>query len=239
MSKEVLSEGEATPVTEVISAVELTREKSLWALYKLSYKFPRNAFNVRSVSLAAVLLVVFAGASIRDVGQLASTTRAIFNFGATLAPAILGFLIAGFTIFVTVTKIEIFTHMAVKPYKQTGESYLKYNLSAFVLAFAHYLAYLFCCVFIVLFGQPQSVAILLLKKSLAAFFICEVPLYNFLVGIVLVLFGTWTVYLVLLLKSFVYNTYQVVTTTVRWELLDADKKRKQKSGVESGEPPHS
>ena len=41
----------------------------------------------------------------------------------------------------------------------------------------------------------------------------------------LVVFGAWSIYLVLLLKSFVYNTFQVITTTVRWELESQNEKK--------------
>lgn len=201
-----------------LQSSDLTKEKSLWALYKLTYKFPWNRFNVVVTILCAIFISVFVSLSKNNIDHLSSTARALFGFGNAIAPAILGFLIAGFTIFVTVTKVEIFVMMAKRPYGESGESYLKYNLSAFLLAFVHYLSYLFFCVVVVLFGQPQSAAIQLVKSLTNGYTIFNMPAYNLTVLMILIFFGTWTAYLVLLLKSFVYNTYQVITTTVRWEL---------------------
>lgn len=197
---------------------DLTREKSLWALYCLTHRFPASRFNQCATAMAALLLTAIAWSGREDLQTLTSTTRAIFGFGIALVPSILGFLIAGFTVFVTVTKVEIFTLMAQKEYGDTGESYLKYNLAAFVLAFAHYVAYLFCCVVFVLFAQPQSRAVLRVKELCEPWLILSTPAYNVFVGALLIVLGSWTLYLVLLLKSFIYNTYQVITTTVRWEL---------------------
>ena len=39
----------------------------------------------------------------------------------------------------------------------------------------------------------------------------------------LVAFGSWTRYLVLLLKSFIYNVYQVTTVSVAYAWQEADK----------------
>lgn len=41
-------------------------------------------------------------------------------------------------------------------------------------------------------------------------------------------FGTWTVYLVMLLKSFIYNVYQVTTTSVAYEWKQEEVKAGEK-----------
>lgn len=210
---------------EPIPPGELTREKSLWALYRLSYKFPGSRFNSVAAVAAALVLVAVCFLARHRVDFLSTSLRAILSFANGFVPSVLGFLIAGFTVFVTVTKIEIFVQMSKVEYDESSESYLKYNLSAFLLAFTHYLAYLFVCVLFVLLAQPNSPVIQLVKRICDPWLIGDAPAYNVIVSVVLVLFGTWSMYLVLLLKSFVYNTYQVVTTTVRWQRLEEERKR--------------
>jgi hypothetical protein len=224
-------EASSGPSRPDIAPQELTREKDLFSLYKLSFKFPGSKFNRVVTLMTAAALVTLVWLTRTNVDNLSVSVRAVFAFGNATVPSILGFLVAGFTIFVTVTKAEIFVYMAKRPYRDTGESFLKYNLTAFVLAFTHYLGYLFCLVIVVLFGQPNSPLITLVKRLFAPYIVGDTPAYNLLLGGVFVAFGTWTIYLVLLLKSFVYNTYQVVTTTVRWQLMQAGENTADKTSV--------
>ena len=134
------------------------------------------------------------------------------------ATSILGFLVAGFTVFVTITKVDIFVEMAKREYEVTGESYLKYNLNAFMLAFVHYIAFVFICFCVQIFGQSGGPAACMLELA-TSFSPRFAPVVR--AGVASTLFTlmcAWSVYVVLLLKSFIFNTYQVVTTVVRWEL---------------------
>jgi hypothetical protein len=153
-------------------------------------------------------------------GEAGALLKEILKLGISLVPSILGFLIAGFTVFVTITKPGVFSAMAKKEYAKSGQSYLKYNLSAFMLAFSHYVAYLGLCVFLVYFGQPNG-PLIQIAKWLSSLGTCNSSAsYNALVSACAVAFACWTWYLVMLLKSFIYNVYQVVVTSVRWELED-------------------
>jgi hypothetical protein len=153
------------------------------------------------------------------IGGLAATLRKLADTGLAASTSLLGFLIAGFTVFATVTKVELFVEMARVEHEQSGESYLKYNLSAFVVVFVHYVAYLFVCMTIVVLGQSGG-PVSFVVKTLAIHAPQAVgpELILAICGILLVLLATWTFYLILLLKSFVYNTYQVLVTVVRWDM---------------------
>lgn len=199
---------------------DLGREKTLLALYLLGRKFPHSKFNRRVAFLVAVALGAFCYMQWDSVPVLSAALRKYAEVGLSFSTSILGFLIAGFTVFVTVTKLDIFVTMAKVEYESSGESYLKYNLVQFMLVFSHYIAYLFVCIFLALFAQQQGLLSILIGKALnASDYAWKVSLiYKAPVSLALVAFGAWSIYLVLLLKSFVYNTYQVITTTVRWEL---------------------
>jgi hypothetical protein len=201
-----------------IDGSNLTREKTLFSLYRLSFKFPGSRFN-RAVTLASLALAGLWSWHLRgDPGKLFAQFRKLVELDFTFATSILGFLVAGFTVFVTVTKLSIFVEMARREYETSGESYLKYNLNAFVLAFVHYVAFVFVCLCVQIFGQSGGPAAYLL--ALLTGFSPEHAgiVRGAVAGILFTGMCGWTFYVVLLLKSFIYNTYQVVTTLVRWEM---------------------
>lgn len=203
-----------------ITPAQLTDEKSLLQLYKLTYSFPASRFNVLSTIFVAVCCTGYLS-WVQPGGTEAGTLlKETLKLGLSLVPSILGFLIAGFTVFVTVTKPGVFSAMAKKEFAQSGQSYLKYNLSAFMLAFAHYVAYLAACVLLTFFGQPNG-PLTEITLSLASLIASNINVaYNVLLSACAIAFACWTWYLVMLLKSFIYNVYQVVVTSVRWDLED-------------------
>lgn len=209
----------------MVKPEDLTREKSLLAIYLLARKFPHSKFNRRVAIFVAFLLCAYGYIQWNRSPELLVVLRHTVELGTNLAAPILGFLIAGFTVFVTVTKIDIFVAMAKVNYEGTDESYLKYNLVQFMLVFCHYIAYLFFCVLFALLASPGGFMSLLLLSvpSIGGYALDVHRVYQWATVVGFVLFGTWTVYLVLLLKSFVFNTFQVITTAVRWELQEKDK----------------
>lgn len=206
---------------------DLGREKTVLALYLLGRKFPHSKFNRRVTLVVALALTAFCYLQWDNVPALSVVLRKYAEIGLSFSTSILGFLIAGFTVFVTVTKLDIFVTMAKVEFESSGESYLKYNLVQFMLVFSHYIAYLFICICFALFAQQQGLLSILIGKALSATDCAwKVGLiYKAPVSMALVVFGAWNIYLVLLLKSFVYNTFQVITTTVRWELESQNEKK--------------
>ena len=162
---------------------------------------------------------------IRRVRPTVCCSIVAFFDGFSFATSILGFLVAGFTVFVTVIRIDMFLTMARTEKANTGESVLKYNLSAFIVTFVHYTSYIFVCLMSELFLQPGGLATVAFANAqtypnLAPW----APLAHSLgATALLVTFGAWTAYLVLLLKSFIYNVYQVTTVSVAYAWQEADK----------------
>jgi preprotein translocase subunit SecY len=201
-----------------IEPSSLTREKTLFSLYALSFKFPGSWFN-RVLTLAALLLAGLWSWHLRaSPERLFAQFRRVVELDFAFATSILGFLVAGFTVFVTITKVDIFVEMAGREYEATGESYLKYNLNAFMLAFVHYVAFVFVCLSVQLFGQSGGPAAYLLEVATSISPQFTPVARGSVAGALFTLMCAWSVYVVLLLKSFIYNTYQVLTTVVRWEM---------------------
>lgn len=201
-----------------IEPSSLTREKTLLSLYALSFKFPGSWFN-RALTLTALLLAGLWSWHLRaSPDRLFAQFRRVVEVDFAFATSILGFLVAGFTVFVTITKVDIFVEMARREYEATGESYLKYNLNAFMLAFVHYIAFVFVCLCVQIFGQSSGPAAYVLELVTSAHPQSASIVRAGVAGIIFTLMCAWSIYVVLLLKSFIYNTYQVLTTVVRWEM---------------------
>ena len=207
------------------NSADLTREKTLLELWRTSFKFTQRRFNYVVVAVVAIALARYCQLDWDQPQKLTAAFRKIEGSGFSFATSILGFLVAGFTVFVTVIRIDMFLTMARTEKANTGESVLKYNLSAFIVTFVHYTSYIFVCLMSELFLQPGGLATVAFANAqtypnLAPW----APLAHSLgATALLVTFGAWTAYLVLLLKSFIYNVYQVTTVSVAYAWQEADK----------------
>ena len=198
---------------------DLTKEKSLFALWRLSFKFEQSRFNLIAALLVSGMIPRFVWLVPEYPELITGQLRRLVTAGIAFAPSTLGFLIAGFTVFVTVIRIDVFLEMAQREKPGTGESFLKYNLSAFMVVFVHYVTYLFCCITLDLFIQTGGLASVALANARTYPEIAgQVDTVKYWVsGGLLMFMGGWTVYLVMLLKSLVFNVYHVTLTAVRWE----------------------
>lgn len=209
---------------------DVTREKTLFALWRTASKFPKRKFNWIVTACVGILLARYSLLVWEQPDLLLSHFRKIEATGFAFATSILGFLVAGFTVFVTVTRLDMFLQMAKTEKRGTGESVLKYNFSAFIVTFVHYVCYLFACLLCELFLQPNGLASVAYQNALTYPNLATVlpTARTSVAAFLLVGFGTWTVYLVMLLKSFIYNVYQVTTTSVAYEWKkEEDKSRKE------------
>ncbi len=204
---------------------DLTREKTLLALWRTSFKFSQRRFNYVVAAVVAIALARYCQLDWDEPQKLMAAFRKIEGSGFSFATSILGFLVAGFTVFVTVIRIDMFLTMAMTEKANTGESVLKYNLSAFIVTFVHYTSYIFVCLMSELFLQPGGLAAVAFENAQTYPYLAPwAPLaHSLCAGALLVGFGTWTAYLVLLLKSFIYNVYQVTTVSVAYAWQEADK----------------
>lgn len=198
---------------------DLTKEKSLFAVWKLSFKFGQSRFNLITAFIVSAVIFRFVMLVPNQTELITGQLRRLVLAGIAFAPSTLGFLIAGFTVFVTVIRIDVFLEMARREKSKTGESYLKYNLSAFMVVFVHYVTYLFCCITLDLFIQTGGLASIALANARTYPEISnQIDIVkHFVSGGLLVLMGGWTVYLVMLLKSLIFNVYHVTLTAVRSE----------------------
>lgn len=193
---------------------ELTKERNLFAIYRQLRKFPKSRFNLLSTGSVFIALVLYAMFTSESVSLIADKVRSLADLGLNFAAAILGFLIAGFTIFFTVSKLDLFISMSKIRHNATGVSWLKYSFFVFVDVFTVYLMFIAMCIFIKIFASPNGPIYLLLTMFDWNFKMASRILSR--LGIVII--GTWFFYLVVALKSFIFNVYHIAVTAIRWEI---------------------
>jgi hypothetical protein len=149
------------------------------------------------------------------------------GFGST----ILGFLIAGFTIFSTLSKPEMFLRLQEVQYKNTGMSYLKVNFFTFVEVFVVYIFYMLICLAIKIFCAKNGLASGLVGASHSN------PIFGYyidkqwLINGGYVCFATLSFISLLSLKSFIFNTYHTVMTSVVWSFNPSKREVELESTV--------
>jgi hypothetical protein len=145
--------------------------------------------------------------------------------GASFATNILGFLLAGFAIFASVTKADLFIALANIQYKKSDISRLKYVFFNFLIVFIHYLAFLSVCLVVHLFLASESPFTRLLGIATADRLVTRFILAATATAII----GTWFIALILMLKVFIWNLYQSVllAITTEEEIRKLEEKKKQ------------
>lgn len=191
---------------------DLTSEKSLWDVYKLSRKMLPGRLQLFIVATVTALLAINSFILTDDDSLILEDLRKWAEVGFNFSITTLGFLIAGFTIFATLSKPKMMLAMMDHIDKETGLPTLKYNFFAFIKVFIAYIFFSLLFLVISLFGQ---------KGGLLSNVIDFLPSPEFTKSIIIKTFyaivGGSFVYLLLLLKSFVFNIYAIVMNFLRWE----------------------
>ena len=193
-----------------IKGSDLFDEKGLGQIFLVTARrFPYSAFNSISTLVVALLLLLHACAFDLPHKTFLPSIRSMADIGVSYGSAILGFLIAGFTIFATLTKPRLLVHMYLRTHKRTKLNYLKYNFFAFVEVFTIYLLLIGASILVVVLGGTGGSASALITK---AFSVHSIIIKDLIVRITYVGLGTLLYYALVALKSFIYNIYHIVIT---------------------------
>lgn len=197
---------------------QLTKEKSLWEIYRASRRIPTNKFNAITTLIIFLLIVVEIWFSSRSSFETVELVRRYAEIGLTVSIGALGFLIAGFTIFATVSQPTLFIEMARIRHPDSDLPYLKHNFFLFLRVFVYYLSFSAFCLAVITFGQSNGLAAVLAKQASNT---AAVTLALVNSSYLLILTGFW--FLIVQLKSFVFNIHHAVMTALRWRAEGWDK----------------
>ncbi|WP_422040644.1 hypothetical protein [Roseibium sp.] len=211
---------------------QVFRQKSLWEVYTLSRaELPKPIFNSAVFWISAfVLSVVFVwsigiGHEVYSLSEALTLTQTVANSGFVLAVGILGFLIAGFSIFASVTKDELFITLAKIPYRKSSINRLQFVFFNFLNVFTVYVGLLAICLFSIILFSEQSPLIRLITFAAPDYQQFAVPILFLVVCSIM----QWILSAILKLKSFIWNLYQTVLVTIATESELQDQKERKHS----------
>ena len=191
----------------------LLKEKNLWQIYRASWKICDSKFNWIVGILSLAFFSAYAVLA-PDLSGMHSLLLKLAEIGFNTATSILGFLIAGFTIFGSLAKPELLLTMLRFTHKPSGLSYLKYNFFTLLRTFIYFLVFATFQLGVVVIGQRDGPASVLVKCF---------PDFQQAVGpAVRIIFVASTVLwtaVFLELKSFVFNVHHFVFTLIKFDAV--------------------
>lgn len=195
---------------------ELSKEKSFWSLVKL---VSRIKFNVENLLVPMLVFgVVFSFNLVEidkkqliDADAVSSLAKDLVGWYYT----ILGFLIAGYTVFASVTSVELSAQLAKKKNPETGLPWLKYIHAMF---FKTILVYFFssCYSLLLVFGFRKFAAYIYFVEGLGSYKSCILSLLDALDVSLFVLS-------IMMLKSFLFNIYSSVMIAVGMKIVNDER----------------
>ncbi len=206
---------------------ELLKEKTLFQVWRASRCIPPSTATICWTAGAATLLLLSAKLLGLAPTQMATQTRSLAELGLSFSTTVLGFLIAGFTIFASLGKAEMFRRMAETPHENydiTGFSFLKDSFLRLLRVFFEYWMFTLLCLGVKLFAYsdgPLSRSIAMLPSSAgnAKAFIC-------IAGYTIM--GASFVYVLMILQSFIFNIHHVVMIGVTWDIKVQQQEEERK-----------
>ncbi len=197
---------------------ELTKEKKLFDVFKLSLNIEASIFQKSFISIIFFILYLNACFLEDDLGVLLKTVRDWSNIGFSFSITTLGFLITGFAIFTTVSKPDMMLAMMGHYKKKYKMSTLKYILITFMKVFIGFLVVSFLYIFVIILGKENGFI-----SNLFSYYEVNEIYKCIVIKIAYILIGTSFIYLLFLLKSFIFNIYATVMMFLRWECVLIDK----------------
>lgn len=197
---------------EVQWADDIYREKSLWDVWKASRVIPSTRFNYRVVCICWCIAVVYVLANLVLGVDNKEVLGAITRLSAALvsiSTAILGFLIAGFSIFIASTPKDVSRKLIATRYRKTSISWFKQIMFNFLNVFTVYLFVL------VLAGFISTVTPLGWVPALHKTMIITTNLVAVFNSAVLASMAVLAIYAALRLKSFIWTMYQGLLVNIQ------------------------
>lgn len=197
-------------MTEEKHISELTDENSFWKLYKLTRKIPTSKDNLYVYWLFFSLFILIAPLSTATLDLKLESFAVNVKDLIGWSISILGFILAGYSIFASLTDKSLQLKLASAIEPKTKLNLLKHTHCLFVkvlieLIIMVFLAYILKVIFSKEVILPL-IDIMGIQDSIASMAI------SFIDAVISSLF----VMMLLLCKSFIYNVYHVIMVSIRW-----------------------
>lgn len=204
-----------------ITDEELLKEKDLSAVYLRARVLPESKLNRRVTIGFVVLLALSVCLGNQTASELIALTRGLVSTGLTFTISILSFLIAGFTIYLTVTNSDMLVALSESRHNGSGLPWIKYIAFHFLRVMAVYIGFLLYCLAVQLFGSPNGAI-----SNLLALLTSRTEQVRWQVAAIVFVFTAGVmVNMVMLLQSFVANIY----ATTMMNIVDERRRRRKQA----------
>jgi hypothetical protein len=219
--------------TEIIQsdfpASDITAEKNLWHIFKISFSLPKRVFNIASTASFFAIVLCYTIFGQNSSQEIRADLLTWADKGFSFSVGILGFLVAGVAIFTAANDVSLFTHLARVKHKKSGVSYLKYNFVALMYVFIVYIFLAFLCFIIQILNDMNP-----FWDTLIAFIFRTHPNSEVIAEIMnrfaYLSLSTLIFYCLLLLKTFIFDIYALIMVSIRWNFEEEDKRKKETQG---------
>ncbi|OAL76350.1 hypothetical protein [Acinetobacter terrae] len=200
----------------------LLQEKNIREIYNKSTTIPIAKFNIVFpifMGFTLLLFLVFSDTSIKSsydkINDLTS-----FLFSSLFAT--LGFLVAGYTIFCTITPLDLQKKMIAYTDKKTQLIFFKKVHFTFIRVFIYFLIFSFTLFIIFVF---KGLNINLSNSSISPEILSN--LYKYTNYSIITFLTMGTTFLFCELSSFIFNIYNSIATTLHWVIQNQTDSKKE------------
>lgn len=198
---------------------DITAEGSVREIWRAAKKLPEPLSNKVALSVALLVLILYAMLSDQDASHFASQTRNLSEAGFRFSTIVLGFLMAGMSMFSGLVRSDYAKDLSRIENEDYGLSFLKVMLLSLMKPFLYFLfaAFLFFGMSVVAQSDGPGVEFMIaIKADGWQKDIASRASFTIVAGL--------HVLLLLALKSFVFNIYKSITAAVRYEVETSENK---------------
>jgi len=189
---------------------DITSDISLYAIWRESLRVKKPISNRLARAGGLLALIAYAALPWSHTDSLIQTTRQLASIGLPAILGLLGFLLAGYTVFVSIAQKDMLVAMSSVTEKHSGLSWLKVSMYTFVGTLAELLVIACVMLAAVILGQPRGLLSVVVNGA------CSKIGREIVVCIGFVVCGYAFIHTLVALKITIRNVHHGIAAAIRW-----------------------
>lgn len=195
---------------------DITAELSLFSIWKKS-RAVRKPLGNRVIRWSAfILLTAYSLLPWTSTDSLIASSRHLSSLGLPSVLGLLGFLLAGYTVFISIARRDLLVAMSLHEDPDSGMSWLKVSLYTYIGALAELLVVAVALLVLVVLGQSGGLVASLVAKDSTGL------ARDIVAGVGFVVSGYALVHTIVLLKITIRNVHHGIAAAIRWDAENDD-----------------
>jgi hypothetical protein len=191
-------------------AKHITEDQSLWQLWRKAQTLKVPLFNRLFFWLFFSIMIYIVYFTEINYISISNSLYQFADIGFTYSTIMLGFAATGFTIFSSFSSSDYLLNLAYFQHPSYNLSFLKIFVCAYMNTFIILLTFMFMCFFVLILGSKNG----LLQHIVADY--DNYIVYEIIVKSYFMFFISFFVLSILLVKSLIFNVYQTIMISVRY-----------------------